>query len=129
MRILTLFLLNAFLSVITTSAVGPAASKLEGAFGLVGAPTRAPFYLLQLYIGVAVLCMKSWLAPPLQGAIIGVVLTVPLALWSVGTKCPPFVPVAYLISGFMQGLVLGWLATPTGPARSSTLRSGESSSA
>jgi hypothetical protein len=98
---------NVALTAITAAVVGPAIAKLEGLFGLVGWAGRAPFYLLPLYIGPVVL----WVRPRLiTGLVVGLALTIPLALWSIAAKCPPFVVATYVASGALQGLVLTWLA-------------------
>jgi flagellar biosynthesis protein FliQ len=89
--------------------VGPAIGKLEGLFGLVGWAGRAPFYVLPLYVGPVVL----WARPRLiTGLVVGLVLAIPLALWSIAARCLPFVVFTYLASGALQGLVLAWLARP-----------------
>jgi hypothetical protein len=103
-----LFLANMALTILTAGGVGPAAWKLEQLFGLVGWAGRIPFYLLLLYIGPMVL----WLRPSIRnGMVIGLAMTIPLALWSVATKCPLLVPVVYSTSGMLQGGLLSWLAT------------------
>jgi hypothetical protein len=42
--------------------------------------------------------------------LVGLVVGIPLALWSIAARCPPFVVVTYLLSGALQGFVLAWLA-------------------
>ena len=102
-----LMLANITLTILTAQAVGPAAWKLQEVFGLVGWAARIPFYVLPLYIGPVIL----WVQPRIStGIIVGLLMAVPLALWSVATKCPPLVPVVYAISGAFQGGLLSWLA-------------------
>ncbi len=105
-RWLIVIVASAALTITTSGLVGPADSKLEGLFGLVGWAGRIPFYLLQLYIGLFVL----WIKPgKFGGLLLGVLLVSPLALWSIATKCPPVVPATYLLSGAVQGIFLAWL--------------------
>ena len=105
-RSLLVIVAGAVVTVLTSSSVGPATSKLEGLFGLVGWAGRIPFYLLQFYIGFFVL----WIKPgKLGGLALGVLLVSPLALWSIAAKCPPVVPATYLLSGAFQGILLTWL--------------------
>ena len=110
MRRLAVVLLNVLLAFITASSVGPAAGKLEADFGLQGMAARAPFYVLQLYIGLTILGARRSSLPLVQGAIIGVCLAIPLALWSVATECPPVVPSIYVLSGLGQGALLAYVA-------------------
>lgn len=98
---------NIALTILTASIVGPAAGKLEELFGLVGWVARAPFYLLPLYLAPLVLRIRPSIV---GGVVIGVSLAVPLALWSVATQCPPVVPIAYMVSGIVQGAFVSWLA-------------------
>lgn len=99
--------MNVAITVVTCAAVGPALSKLEH-FGLVGWLARAPFYLLQFYIAPFIL----WTHPRRDALSLGVgfLFVVPFALLSIAEKCPPFVPITYLLSGALQGLLLGRLA-------------------
>ncbi len=107
---------NVVLTAITAAAVGPAIGKLEGLFGLVGWAGRAPFYLLPLYIGPVVL----WVRPRLiTGLVVGLALSIPLALWSIAARCPPFIVVTYIVSGALQGFALAWLARPRSTAAAS----------
>jgi hypothetical protein len=100
---------NVALTALTAAVVGPAIGKLEGLFGLVGWAGRAPFYLLPLYIGPVVL----WARPRLiTGLVVGLALSIPLALWSIAARCASFVVVTYVVSGALQGLALAWLAQP-----------------
>ncbi len=112
MRLLKLLSPNAILTVATCGVLGPAVSKLEHLFGLVGWPARAPFYLLQLYVTPAILLLNPGRRSYMWGPMVGLACTIPLASWSVATKCPPVVPIGYLLSGTLQGLVIGWLAIP-----------------
>jgi hypothetical protein len=108
-QVVRVFAVNVALTAITAALVGPAIEKLEALFGLVGWAGRAPFYLLPLYVGPVVL----WARPRLtSGLLVGLVLAIPLALWSVAARCSPFVVVTYLASGALQGLALAWLARP-----------------
>ncbi len=109
MSFLKIFIPNLLLTVLVCASIGPAASKLQH-FGLVSWAARAPFYLLQLYIAPVILYANSRGAWYLHGPLIGLMCTVPLALWSICTHCPPFVPITYLVSGFGQGSVIAWLA-------------------
>jgi len=71
-----------------------------------------PFYLLQLYIGVAVLVLAAHRPlSPWRGALVGLGCTLPLVLWSIATHCAPLVQATYLASGALQGGLLAWLAT------------------
>lgn len=98
---------NIALTILTASIAGPAAWKLQELFGLVGWAARAPFYLLPLYLAPLVL----WIRPSIAGGVaIGFSLAVPLVLWSVATECPPVVPIAYMVSGIVQGAFVTWLA-------------------
>ncbi len=111
MRLLKLFGLNLIVTVLVCGNVGPAASKLTS-FGLVGWAAKMPFYLLQLYIAPAILLLGTPQMSHLRGAVLGLFCTLPLALWSVCSHCPPQVPIVYVLSGIVQGVVLTWLAFP-----------------
>jgi hypothetical protein len=85
-------------------------SSKWAALGLVGWRMRLPFYLLRLYIGPAVLAISPrgyWFA---WTSVIGAAFTLPLACMSVVPGCPPSEPFANLLTGLLQGIVLGWLA-------------------
>lgn len=98
--------LNVVATVLTAAVVGPSVGKLENVLGLVGWAARAPFYLLPLYLSPLVI----WLRPTAgSGTVLGVLVAVPLVFWSIATKCPTAVPVTYLVSGTIQGALLGWL--------------------
>lgn len=106
--------LNVVITVLTAQVVGPAPAKLEGMFGLVGWKARLPFYLLPLYLAPLVL----WSRPSRAvGAIAGLALAVPLALWAAATACPIGVQTTYLASGLVQGALLSRLAR-MGPGHS-----------
>lgn len=98
---------NIALTILTASIVGPAAWKLQELFGLVGWVARAPFYLLPLYLAPLVFRIRPSIV---GGVVIGLSLAVPLALWNVATKCLLVVPIAYLVSGIVQGAFVSWLA-------------------
>ena len=106
-RVALVIIVNVLLTVITAGAAGPAAGKLEDLFGLIGWAGRLPFYLLPFYIGPAVLLSRPTFR---GGTMMGVALALPLVFWSIATKCPPAVPVIYLLSGALQGGLLGSLA-------------------
>ncbi len=101
---------NLTLTVLTCGALGPAVWKLEHLFGLGGWPARAPFYVLQLYIAPMILMANLGRGWYVRGSVVGLMFAIPLALWSIATKCPPIVPTGYLISGALQGFLLARLA-------------------
>ena len=98
---------NILIAVMTAALVGPAASKLQDLFGLVPWAGRIPFYLLPLFLGPLIL----WTRPTSHtAATLGFFLSLPLVSWSVATRCPPAVWLAYIASGTLQGYVLAWIA-------------------
>lgn len=101
-----LFAPNLLLTVATAGIVGPSSQKLADSFGLIGWASRAPFYLLPLYLTLFTL----WLRPvAAAGAFIGFILALPLALWANAAACPVSVQLTYLVSGLLQGALLGAL--------------------
>ncbi len=114
MRLVKLAVPNILFTILVCGSIGPAASKLEQ-HGLIGWAGRTPFYLLQIYLA-PVLFFFPWRRWYLAGPIAGLALTMPLALWSICTQCPPAVPTTYLLSGLTQGFLLGWLASRWRPA-------------
>jgi hypothetical protein len=109
MRILIVLAADLVLTVIACGLFGPAASKWA-ALGLVGWRMRAPFYLLRLYIGPAVLAIPQQRRWFVWASTIGIAFTIPLASLSVIPGCPRFEPIGNLLTGLLQGLALGWLA-------------------
>jgi hypothetical protein len=99
--ILTLFLAGAF---------APAAHRYAAIFRFGGQTAAVTFFLLPLYIGPALL----WIRPPvrwyLPGVIIGVLLAIPLALWTLLQNYPLSKAPIILATGALQGLVLSWIA-------------------
>ena len=101
-----LLLANALMTIITAGVVGPSPQKLANLFGLVAWAGRAPFYLLPLYLTPLTL----WLRPTIiAGALVGVGMGLPLALWAKAAHCPLPVQLTYLVSGFIQGGILSYL--------------------
>lgn len=123
MRKALLFGINFLITALTAASVGPAAFKMQRLFGLVGWAGRIPFYLLQLYIGAAIVLLTS--RRPLtavQGGSIGLGCTMPLVFWSIATHCAPVVQITYAVSGILQGTLLTLLtmrrvhSTPSHPS-------------
>lgn len=113
-------LADVILTWLAANIVGPAAIKFTHA-GLPGELMRAPFYILRLYIGVAVLLLPQTRLRtgfnPWIGLAIGLLLTAPLALWSTLPACPPTEPWTNLATGGLQGFLLAsfadWLSRRT----------------
>jgi|SRR5438067_12945055 len=101
---------NLTLTVFLDGFFAPAAHRYAGIFRFGGQPPAATFLILPLYIGPALL----WIRPPvrwyLPGVIIGVLLTIPLALWTLLENYPLSKAPIILASGALQGLVLSWIA-------------------
>ena len=99
--ILTMFLAGAF---------APAARWYSPCFRFSGRTAVAAFFILPLYIGPAVL----WLRQPsrwyVQGFIIGLLIAIPLALWTFLLDYPWSKPPIILGTGVVQGLVSSWIA-------------------
>jgi hypothetical protein len=107
---MVLFGINLVVTLLVCGSVGPGVAKLNRIFGLIPWAGRAPFYLLQLYIALAVLWIGSQRPlSALNGATLGLACTIPLLLWSIATKCVPAVQIAYVISGFSQEWLIAWL--------------------
>src|SRR5262249_318315 len=126
-RVLIVLALDLVFTLVACVMFGPAASKWSS-LGLVGWAMRAPFYVLRLYIGLAILAIPerySWLA---SASIIGFMFTIPLAFLSVVPGCPPFEPIGNLLTGLLQGVALGWIANRLSQrsAHATTLSGGES---
>jgi hypothetical protein len=99
--IVTLFLAGAF---------APAAFRYAAIFRAGGLTAIAPFVILPLYVGPALL----WIRPPVRwyvpGFVIGVLLAIPLALWTLLQNYPVSKAPIILATGALQGLVLSWIA-------------------
>jgi len=104
---------DVILTWLAANLVGPAAVKFTHA-GLPGELMRAPFYILRLYIGPAILLLPQTRLRtgfhPSIGLAIGLLLTAPLAFWSTLPACPPTEPWTNLATGGLQGLILAYLA-------------------
>jgi ABC-type phosphate/phosphonate transport system permease subunit len=103
-RVGVLLATNLVLTVTTAAVVGPSSRKLADSFGLVDWAARAPFYLLPLYLTPLILWVRPVAA---AGAFMGFILALPLALWAKAAACPVSVQLAYLVSGLLQGALLG----------------------
>ncbi len=107
MRFVKVFGLNLLLTLLECGLFGPAASKLDS-FGLRGWAARTPFYLLPLYIGPAMLLWPQVRESYFRSGLLGLALTIPLALWVIAARCPLPEAAAHVAIGVMQGLVLAW---------------------
>jgi hypothetical protein len=109
-RCWTVLVANLVLTVLLAGAFAPAAERYSRSFRLGGRTAAAAFFILPLYIGPALL----WIRPParwyLPGLIIGLLLAIPLALWTVLQNYPLSKPPIILFQGVFQGLVLSWIA-------------------
>jgi hypothetical protein len=103
------FGLNLLLTILECGLFGPAASKLDS-FGLRGWAGRAPFYLLPLYIGPAIVFSRWCRESRLRSGLLGLLLTLPSAFWVIAARCPWSEAAAHPAIGLAQGLVLAWLA-------------------
>lgn len=108
MQVAVVLLLDVVLTLLACNVVGPAASKWT-ALGLPGWAMRAPFYVLRLSIGPAVLLIgrsRRWFT---WGVLIGTALTLPLGFLSVLPACPFAERFVNVGSGALQGIVLAWV--------------------
>jgi len=87
-RIWTVLITNPTLTVILAGLFAPAAHRYAEIFRFGGQTPAATFFILPLYIGPALL----WIRPPvrwyLPGVTIGVLLAIPLALWTLLENYP-----------------------------------------
>ncbi len=67
--------------------IGPVTFRFSH-YGLPGTLFRAPFYLLRLYIGIAVLLFQRQRKWYLWGPVLGLALTLPMAFWATLPICP-----------------------------------------
>lgn len=111
--VLKVMTVNVLFAAVIGSVLGPASFKMTDTFDLVGWAGKAPFYLLLLYIGPAVLVLRRRSGWARGGVLVGVLFALPLALWSIATRCAPLVTAGYLLGGAGQGLLLAWLARPS----------------
>ena len=88
--------------------IGPVTLRFSH-YGLPGTLFRAPFYLLRLYIGIAVLLFQRQRKWYLWGPVLGLALTLPMAFWATLPICPTSEPWVNLATGVAQGAVLAWL--------------------
>jgi hypothetical protein len=109
MRLFKLLLVNLLLTTIGCGLFGPAATKLD-ALGLRGWAARAPFYLLPLYLSIAITLWTGLRESYVMSGVLGIMLTVPAAFWVIAAKCPYTEAVAHMTMGLGQGVVLAWLA-------------------
>jgi hypothetical protein len=109
-RTWTVLIANLILTLFLAGAFAPAAHRYSAIFRFGGQTPAATFFILPLYIGPALL----WIRPPvrwyLPGVIIGVLLAIPLALWTLLQNYPLSKAPIILTTGALQGLVLSWIA-------------------
>jgi hypothetical protein len=109
-RTWTVLMTNLIVTVVLTGAFAPAAHRYAPIFRLDGLTATAAFLILPLYIGPALL----WIRPPLRwyvpGFVIGLLLAIPLALWTLLLDYPLSKAPIILVTGALQGLLLSWIA-------------------
>lgn len=101
---------NLILTVFLAGAFAPAAHRYSVIFRFGGHAPAAAFFILPLYTGLALL----WIPPPARwyvpGFIIGVLLAIPLALWTLLQNYPLSKAPIILAANTLQGLILSWIA-------------------
>ena len=109
-RTWTVLVTNVILTVFLAGAFAPAAHRYAAIFRLGGVTAAATFFILPLYIGPALL----WIRPPrrwyVPGSVIGLLLVIPLALWTLLQNYPLSKAPIILVTGALQGLALSWIA-------------------
>ena len=109
MRFAKIFAANLILTLLECGMFGPAATKLD-TFGLRGWAARTPFYLLPLYLSPALIYWPRLRHSYVKSGLVGVMLTLPSALWVIAVRCPPTEAAAHVTIGLMQGVALALLA-------------------
>lgn len=101
---------NILFTTFLAGAFAPAAQRYAPVFRFGGRTAAAAFFILPLYIGPALL----WLRPPtrwyLPGLVIGLLLAIPLALWTFLQDYPLSKAPIILAAGIFQGVVLSRVA-------------------
>jgi hypothetical protein len=101
---------NLAMTVLFAGLFAPASERFTSAFGLTRWSAVAPFFILPLYIGPAILALRPigpWYA---RGAVLGFLFALPLACWTVLPNYPVASKVPIIVStGVFQGLLLAWL--------------------
>ena len=109
-RTWSVLLTNVLLTLFFAGAFAPAAQRYSPLFRFGGRTAVAAFFILPLYIGPAVLWLRRprhWYS---RGIITGLLITVPLALWTFLLNYPLSKAPMILATGVLQGLILGRIA-------------------
>src|SRR5881296_3156387 len=105
-----LLIANFVMTVLFAGLFAPASERFTSAFGLTRWPAVAPFVILPLYIGPAILTLRPIGRWYVRGILVGFLLAVPLACWTVLPNYPVASKVPVILgTGALQGLLLGWL--------------------
>jgi hypothetical protein len=109
-RTWSVLLTNVLLTLFFAGTLAPAAQRYSPLFRFGGRTAAAAFFILPLYIGPAVL----WLQRPQhwysRGIIAGLLISIPLALWTFLLNYPLSKAPIILATGVLQGWILGRIA-------------------
>lgn len=109
-RCWTVLVTNLLVTTLLTGAFAPAGHRYSASLRFDGWTATAAFFLVPLYIGPALL----WIRPPrrwyVAGGVIGLLLTIPLGLWTVLQNYPLSKAPIMVGTGVFQGLLLSWIA-------------------
>jgi hypothetical protein len=100
---------NLVMTVFFAGLFAPASERFASAFGLTRWAAVAPFVILPLYIGPAILTVRPIGRWYLRGPLVGFLFALPLACWTVLPNYPVASKVPIILgTGVCQGLLLAW---------------------
>ena len=109
-RILTVLITNLILTLLLAGAFAPAAFRYAAIFRADGLAAIAPFVILPLYIGPMLLWIRRPLRWCVPGVVIGALVAIPLAFWTLLKNYPLSKAPIILLTEILQGLLLSWIA-------------------
>jgi hypothetical protein len=100
---------NFVMTVAFAGLFAPASERFASSFGLTRWAAVAPFFVLPLYIGPAILTLRPIGRWYLRGPLVGFLFALPLACWTVLPNYPVASKVPIILAtGVFQGLWLAW---------------------